>query len=104
MNKTMINGMWDHFRTVNGITLRAIEAIPKDKLDSRPCKDMRSPKELVGHMYALMRKIAEGVPKGVQSSSDWRGTRRSRSLRSQGGARSVEVVGQHTAAVTRADK
>lgn len=64
MNKADITGWWDHFRTINGITMRAIAAIPKDKIDSRPCKDMRTPKELIGHMYSSMREMAEGTARG----------------------------------------
>ena len=64
MNKADITGWWDHFRTINGITMRAIAAIPKDKIDSRPCKDMRTPKELIGHMYGSMREMAEGTARG----------------------------------------
>lgn len=64
MDKQMMAGFWDHFRTVNGITVRCVEAIPKDKLDTRPCKDMRTVKELVTHMYAQLRDVAQGIPKG----------------------------------------
>jgi len=64
MTKAQFTPWWDHFRTVNGITFRAIQAIPKDKIDARPCKDMRSPRELVGHMYYSMPSIAEGTLKG----------------------------------------
>lgn len=64
MNKDATNAKWDHFRMINGITMRAIQALPKDKIDSRPCKDMRTPKELINHMYNSMREIAEGAAKG----------------------------------------
>ncbi len=64
MNKTAVNAYWDHFRTINGITMRAIAAVPKDKIDTRPCKDMRTPKELIAHMYNSMRLIADGAAKG----------------------------------------
>jgi len=64
MNKAALDAYWDHFRTINGITMRAIAAIPKDKIDSRPCKDMRTPKELISHMYNSMRAIADGAVKG----------------------------------------
>jgi uncharacterized damage-inducible protein DinB len=64
MNKAQMTALWDHFRTVNGITVRAIEAIPADKVDSRPCKDMRTPRELIVHMYNMMRYVAEGASKG----------------------------------------
>jgi len=48
----------------NGITFRAIAAIPKDKIDAQPIKDMRTPKELVVHMYTSMRYIADGIVNG----------------------------------------
>ena len=64
MNKELIGGQWDHFRTINGITMRAIEAIPEDKVDFRPVKDMRTPKELVAHIYSAMRCISDGTAKG----------------------------------------
>jgi uncharacterized damage-inducible protein DinB len=64
MNKAALSQYWDHFRTINGITMRAIQAVPKDKLDSRPCNEMRTPKQLIGHMYNSMQKIAEGAVKG----------------------------------------
>jgi uncharacterized damage-inducible protein DinB len=65
MNKAMLESYWDHFRTVNGVTLRAIQAIPADKIDARPCKDMRSPKELITHMYNTMRIMTDGIGKGA---------------------------------------
>ena len=64
MNKAQLGQWWDHFRTVNGITLRAIKEIPKDKLDSKPCKDMRTPKELIVHMYTAMKAVSDGITKG----------------------------------------
>ena len=64
MNKATLTSFWDHFRTVQGITVRCVEAIPKDKIDARPCKDMRTPKELVTHMYAMMRYVTDGTAKG----------------------------------------
>ncbi|MBI4364566.1 MAG: DinB family protein [Candidatus Latescibacteria bacterium] len=64
MDKAQVGGQWDHFRTIHGITMRAIQAIPKDKVDAKPVKDMRTPKELVAHMYSSMRSITEGTAKG----------------------------------------
>lgn len=64
MNKAQMSAFWDHFRAVQGITVRAIEAVPRDKVDVRPCKDMRSPRELIVHMYNMMRYVAEGASKG----------------------------------------
>ncbi len=64
MNKAHVNQFWDHFRTVNGITARAVQALPADKIDAKACKDMRTPKELVAHMYNAMRSVAEGTARG----------------------------------------
>jgi len=64
MNKALLGPYWDHFRAVNGITLRGIKALPSDKIDAQACKDMRTPKELVAHMYNAMRTIADGITKG----------------------------------------
>ncbi|HEY2923975.1 MAG TPA: DinB family protein [Candidatus Eisenbacteria bacterium] len=70
MNKAQLGQWWNHFRTVNGISLRAIQALPKDKIDAKPCKDMRTPKELVVHMYNAMRSVADGTAKGEITWSD----------------------------------
>ena len=70
MNKAQLGKLWEHFRTVNGITLRAIEEVPADKIDTRPCKDMRTPKELVVHMYNAMRTVADGTARGEIKWSD----------------------------------
>ena len=64
MHKDTISGMWDSLRQIHGITLRVIQAIPKDKIDAHPVAKMRTPKELVAHMYTTMCDVAQGVGKG----------------------------------------
>ncbi len=64
MHKDQVAGMWDSLRQIHGITLRAIQAVPHDKIDARPVAKMRSPKELVAHMYTTMRDVTDGVAKG----------------------------------------
>jgi uncharacterized damage-inducible protein DinB len=64
MNLSYIRTLWEDMRLVNGITLRAIEALPADKIDTRPIRDMRTPKELVAHMAETMRSCAVGATKG----------------------------------------
>jgi uncharacterized damage-inducible protein DinB len=65
MNKQTLLRMWDHLRQANGIAMRAIALLPADKLDSHPIPNMRTPKELVVHMYDVVFKaIAEGVLRG----------------------------------------
>ena len=61
MKKSTAEPMWDMMRLRHGIGLRCIDAIPADKLDARPVKDMRSPKELVVHMYSFMREGTESL-------------------------------------------
>jgi len=65
MNKQTLLQMWDHLRESNGISMRVIAALPADKLDSHPIPNMRTPKELVVHMYDMVVKnLAEGVARG----------------------------------------
>ena len=64
MNLAYIKTLWEDLRLVNGVTLRVIEALPSDSIDTRPIRDMRTPKELVTHMAEAMRAIAVGMTKG----------------------------------------
>ncbi len=70
MNMNIVRGMWDHYRTVHGVTLRAIEAIPADKLDAHPIAGMRTPRELVIHTYVYGAAIPEAVVKGSLTAED----------------------------------
>lgn len=57
--------MWDHFRQCHGIALRALEAVPADRIDSNPIPKMRTVKQLAVHMYAMVwRECAEGASRG----------------------------------------
>jgi uncharacterized damage-inducible protein DinB len=65
MNKQQLDQMWDHLRQVNGIAIRCVELIPESKLDSHPIPNMRTPKELVVHLYAMpVREVTEGSARG----------------------------------------
>jgi len=65
MTQQTLAMIWDHLRQMNGITLRLIENLPADQLDARPIPTMRSPKELVVHLYANLHYTAEGIPAGA---------------------------------------
>lgn len=66
MNKQAVLQMWDHIRQVNGVGLRAIELIPEDKLEATVIPGMRTPKEVIVHMYGqIIREIAEGAVSGT---------------------------------------
>lgn len=65
MNKQVAMMRWDHLRQLNGIALRAIAALPADKLDSHPIPNMRTPKELVVHTYGMVIKsVIGGIANG----------------------------------------
>jgi uncharacterized damage-inducible protein DinB len=70
MNKAQVAGMWDHMRKINGITMRVVAAIPKGKRDSHPEQDMRTPQELVVHLYTMLRYMAEGAKQGEITTWD----------------------------------
>ncbi len=70
MHKETIAGMWDSLRQIHGITLRAVQALPKDRIDARPIPNMRTPKELVAHMYTMMRDVTGGVVNGQFTSDE----------------------------------
>lgn len=71
MTKQTLLMIWDHMRQMNGITMRLIDNLPADKLDSKPILNMRSPKELVVHLYlGSTRAVAEGVVAGEIKKAD----------------------------------
>ena len=66
MNKQAVLQGWDHMRQVNGVGLRLIDLVPEDKLDATVVPGMRTPKELLVHMYGqVVREVAEGAVTGT---------------------------------------
>ena len=71
MNKEQLDRKWDHLRQMNGIAIRCVEMIPESKLDSHPIPNMRTPKELVVHLYAMsVREVIEGSARGEVTDVD----------------------------------
>ncbi len=64
MNKAALLGQREYFDMVHNVTLRAIEGFSDAELDFRPADKMRSPRELIYHIYTFEKFIADGVPKG----------------------------------------
>ena len=65
MNRQTLDMIWDHLRQMNGITLRLIDAVPAEQLDAHPIPNMRTPKELIVHLYGMsIRAMAEGIASG----------------------------------------
>jgi uncharacterized damage-inducible protein DinB len=73
MTKQSLMPWWDHMRQANGIALRLIEALPSDKIDACPIPNVRSPKELLVHVYgSMLRTIPAGVVRGEIAMLDER--------------------------------
>ena len=65
LDRKGLTQMWDMMRQRHGICMRVIEKLPAESLDKHPIPNMRTPKELVIHMYdVVIRGLAEGVVRG----------------------------------------
>lgn len=64
MNKQQLLARRDYFNLVHGVTMRAIGAFADDELDFRPRPGMRSPRELIFHIYGQERALAEAARQG----------------------------------------
>jgi hypothetical protein len=60
MTRQQLLDRWDYFNLVHGVTLRAIGTLADNELDFRPKPGMRTPRELVFHIYTQERALAEG--------------------------------------------
>ena len=65
MSKSSFAPVWEWMRMRHGVGLRCIEALPADQLDAHPVKDMRTPKELVVHMYSYLAAALESIATGT---------------------------------------
>jgi uncharacterized damage-inducible protein DinB len=54
-----------YFNLVHGVTLRAIETFADSELDFRPTPAMRTPRELVFHIYGQEQALAEAARDGA---------------------------------------
>ena len=70
MDRKTLLSVWDQFRQIHGVTVRAIDAIPGDQLEARPIPNMRSVKELVDHMYVFLRGFPGAVLRGELLEED----------------------------------
>jgi uncharacterized damage-inducible protein DinB len=65
MKKTAFLAKLDYFKMVHGVTLRVISTFGDEDLDFRPRPAVRTPKELVFHMYSQEKTLAEGAQQGL---------------------------------------
>jgi uncharacterized damage-inducible protein DinB len=70
MNQQTHLMLWDQMRLRHGIALRVIEQVPADKLGAHPIQGMRTPLELVVHMYAGVKLFSESVLSGSVQKYD----------------------------------
>src|SRR5262245_16626211 len=64
MSKAGIQSKLEYFKMVHGVTLRAIGAFDDGDLEFRPRPGMRTPKELIFHIYTQEKVLAEGARQG----------------------------------------
>jgi|SRR5215471_9489027 len=64
MTKKDFLGRRDYFNMVHRVTVQAIGAFGDDELGFRPRPDMRTPRELIFHVYAQERLSAEAAKIG----------------------------------------
>jgi uncharacterized damage-inducible protein DinB len=64
MNKRQLLAQREYFNMVHGVTVRAIGAFADGDLDFRPKPGMRTPRELIFHIYAQEKSLAEAVRQG----------------------------------------
>ena len=64
MTKSDFTAKLEYFKMVHDVTRRAISAFDDSDLEFRPMAAMRTPKELVFHIYSQERILAEAVREG----------------------------------------
>jgi len=64
MDKQQLLHRRDYFNLVHGVTVRAIAALGNSDLDFRPQPGMRTPRELIFHIYAQEKFLAEAARLG----------------------------------------
>ncbi len=71
MTRTSLEQLWTRLRPRHGIALRVIEVLPEDKIHTHPIPHMRTPVELVVHLYAsVIREMVECVARGEYVQPD----------------------------------
>ena len=64
MTRDQLLGRRDYFNMVHGVTIRAITALSDFELDFRPMARLRTPRELIFHIYAQEKILAEAARDG----------------------------------------
>lgn len=64
MTREQLLARRDYFNMVHGVTIRAIAALTDQELDFRPMARSRTPRELIFHIYAQEKLLAEAARDG----------------------------------------
>jgi uncharacterized damage-inducible protein DinB len=64
MTRDQLLARRDYFNMVHGVTVRAIATLADQDLDFRPRARLRTPRELIFHIYAQEKLIAEAARDG----------------------------------------
>jgi uncharacterized damage-inducible protein DinB len=64
MNKPDFLSKLEYFSMVHGVTIRAIATLSDRELDFRPQPNMRTPRELIFHIYTQEKTLAEAMKLG----------------------------------------
>ncbi|MBI2686620.1 MAG: DinB family protein [Acidobacteria bacterium] len=64
MDQQTFSTLCKYFNMVHGVTIRAIDAFTDGELDFRPKPNMRTPRELIFHVYSQEKILAEAVQQG----------------------------------------
>ena len=64
MDQQSFSAQCEYFNMVHGVTLRAIDAFSDKDLDFRPQPLMRTPRELIFHVYSQETILAEAARQG----------------------------------------
>jgi len=64
MNKADLLAKLEYFAMVHGVTLRAVSSLTDAELDYRPAPAMRTARDLIFHIYAQERALAEAARQG----------------------------------------
>jgi uncharacterized damage-inducible protein DinB len=68
MDKQAFSKLCEYFNMVHSITVRAIDTFTDRDLDFRPKPGMRTPRELVFHVYSQEKILAEAAQQGRLSA------------------------------------
>ena len=70
MDKQTFSTLCEYFNMVHSVTLRAIDAFANQDLDFQPKPQMRTPRELVFHVYSQEKFLAEAARHGRMTAEE----------------------------------